>query len=61
MSIRPAWSPVVEFTNAVPLPAFIGAPVGYALPVTPVPNTNPLSLRAIDVNDGQPLAAIVAE
>jgi hypothetical protein len=27
MSMRPSWSPVVGFVYAVPLPAFIAAPV----------------------------------
>jgi len=48
------------FEYGVPLPAFRGAPVAYGLPVTAVPKTKPLSLRAIDVNVGQPLGGIEA-
>ena len=65
MSMRPSWSPTVlvldVLTYAAPLPACIWAPVPYGLPVTCVPNTKPLSSRAIDVKLGQPLAGIVAE
>jgi hypothetical protein len=47
-------------TKADPLPAFIGAPVGYALPLTAVPKTNPFALLAIDVKLGHPVDPIVA-
>ena len=64
MSMRPSWSPTVAvldvLTYAVPLPAFMFAPVAYGLPVTAVPKTKPLRCCAIDVKLGQPLAGIVA-
>jgi hypothetical protein len=37
MSIRPSWLPSVGLTYLLPVPAFIGALVGYGLPVTAFP------------------------
>jgi len=46
--------------KGTPVPAFIAAPVAYALPETAVPKTNPLALLAVDVKLGHPLDPIVA-
>src|SRR5207237_10597223 len=60
MSMRPSWLPVVLLTNALPVPAFMGAPVGYRLPLTVLPYTKPFAFGALDEKVGQPLDPIVA-
>ena len=46
--------------NAIPVPAFMGAPVVYGLPLTVLPYTNPFAFVAIEVKVGQPLEPMVA-